>query len=321
MSENFMQQAGIYFNNRNEDNSVENKYGIYETEEQRLRRIENQRDVVSSRTRFISRSRWNMSRSDTLALDYSVSILRYDTPSDLNNSDRDEFNTIVGLRYGHRFSEHLSASLLAELQMLHMVYLKSEMSGNNNWNRILRLSPSVALETDIFSMHPSFEVLANYTIFDYRALKSGIKDLSFRQIRYQDSIIVYLQKNLSLQSKINFRYYESGILYWKDFSEIPMNSNMEQLAKVFAVVRLSQNTEIGCGARYYRVRQESLSKQNAGISAAAVDILSIGPEAMISANITKNLKISISGWYEFQTLNKFEKKEIPNLFLQTFLSL
>ncbi len=321
ISDDFIQEAGIYFESRDEDNTIENKYGIMPTEEDRLRRIENQRDVSSSRTRVIARSMWTPTQRDTFGLDYSASILRYDTPSDLNNSDRDEFSTIFGLRYGHRFSPIVSASVSAELQMLHLVYLKKEMSGNNNWNRIIRFTPSVSIRTESFAMSPKFEVMANYTVFDYQSVNAGVKNLSFRQIRYQDSLIVILQKNLSLQSRINFRYYESGILYWENFSEIPLNSSLEQLVKLFAIVKMDEKTEIGCGVRYYRILQRNLSRNPSNAAVGGVNIYSVGPETMISARVSDNLKISISGWYEFQTVNKYDKREIPNLFLQTYLTL
>jgi len=67
----------------------------------------------------------------------------------------------------------------------------------------------------------TFEVLANYTVYDFEYLTSTISSFTFRQFAWVDSSILSLTGRLAVVWWNNIRYYERGELQWSDFSERP----------------------------------------------------------------------------------------------------
>ena len=163
-------------------------------------------------------------------------------------------------------------------------------------------------------MKPSFEILANYTVYDFEKIAPGINSLSFRQVGYRDSIIVGLGKKYSLHSSILIRYYETGILYWNSFAETPQNSNFEQFVKLMFVRKNSGIFSYGIGARYYKLSQKSLTYGISVYSGREIDHISIGPEVFVRARFSSGTECSIEGWYEFVDINN-RRVNIPNMFL------
>jgi hypothetical protein len=302
---------------RDEKNQTQNKYSINEIDYQQLRNLDKQKDNITNITGLYSEIMHSFSVNDTIYFDSYVSILRYDTPDEQNYSDRDELSYSVSGRYKHRFSENLSASVLFATNYLHLVYLKSQNSGSNNVNRIFRLNPKVEITFANFSMRPSFEVLANYTVYDYETANRGPESYSFRQIAYNDTIIIKADKKRSIELQNNLRYYETGKLFWDEFLESPETGNYEQFTKLMLYTTASPIVRLGIGARYHFLEQHHIFQQPGNPSSAIYSGKSIAPETEISVKFSSNSEISLQGWYEFQYIKGLEKKEIPNLFLTT----
>ncbi len=315
-SDYFTQKIGLNFQVYDHENHVTNKFDIPIEEENRLRNIEFQLDENRSTTGLISKSKWKISRRDTLSVDYSVSLSQYNTPSLNNNEDRDEFISIVNISLRHRFSSYLTAIFAGEMYMNHRVYIKSQRSADSRWNRIYRFTPQIIYESKKFRMQPQFEVLADYTIYDFEFISPGINSFSRRQIKYKDQIFIEFLKNISLQSQIFIRYYEIGTMYWDAFAETAQESNFEHFTQMLLVARTSPDVSMGCGARYYKLTKKNLIDIGSG-PGLKYDLISIGPEAMIKIQFPSGSRISLSGWYEFQFINKEMVRNVPNLFLQT----
>ena len=315
ISDVFAQSIGISVDIRNEENAINKKFDISRDEEDRLRQRENQRDNSSSRNRLYGNTLWNLGRNDTLALNFSLSLLKYDTPSKLNFDDRDEFNSLTEIRYSHRFSNFLAASFNASLHMNHLVFLKAERSAMNNWSRILKFNPVIYFNSGPFSMAPSFDVLANYTVYDFEDVASGISSFSFRQVSYRDSLNYELSDKFSLESRIILKYYERGVLFWDSFAETPQNSNLEQFAKLLLITREPGEYEIGFGVRYFRLLQEKIQKLP-GYADTGLQNLSYGPEAIIRINFGDRSSVIMDGWLELQRTSGGERL-VPNFFLRS----
>jgi hypothetical protein len=317
----FSQVAGIAFSTRNEENGIARKFEMTEFDESSLKALERLRDNISYRTRFYFKSNWLATRRDSASLNYSVSLFQYDTPSNENNDDRDEFVTIIGGGWSHRFSQILSASVEAELQMSHLVFLKAERSAMNNWNRIIRLSPAVMISSKYFNMNPQFEVLANYTVYDFEDISPGVQSFSFRQVSYKDSLFIFMGKMFSLHARLSLRYFERGILYWKAFAESPQNSNFEQFTKLLFYYIPTEKVSLGCGVRYYRLSRKNLMKGGGNLFSSDRFQVSFGPEAVLSVSFASGSSISFQGWYEFQRINNEKIKKIPNYSILTSIFL
>jgi len=318
---NYFHNIGISFNVRNETNSIDKKFEINKTDEDLIRTLENQRDNSSNRTRLFSNLKYNPTSKDTISSSINISLYQYDTPSSLNYDDRDEFNLIFNLTYAHRFNNSFSTSIALETQHNHLVFLKQQRSGQNNWNRIIRLAPSFSWRTDLFTIAPQFEVLANYTAYDYEDKKTLVKSFSFRQIGYKDSIFIYLNKNLNLQFSNIYKYSERGILNWNNFSESPQNGISEIYIKSLIFYNLSEKVSLASGIKYYSITQKSLVKKSSSVTLDQYSQYSIGPEALFSYKFNSFSEAYISGWLEYQYINNLPARLVPSLYLFTMLNL
>ena len=72
-----------------------------------------------------------------------ASLFRYNTPSSLNYDDRDELTNTIALNLNHTFSPFLNAGFGAEADLIHIVYIESQRSANNNRNFIYRFYPII----------------------------------------------------------------------------------------------------------------------------------------------------------------------------------
>jgi hypothetical protein len=301
---------------RSELNGVQNIHGANDADLQAVRIQELQRDNQTLRTRLYGSATWLMTPRDTLRAEVTGWLVRYDTPSATNDDDRDELATVATLSYGTRLSPSLRMNISLSGQYLHLVFLRATRSALNNVNRVLRLSPSFEYETANVRLQPQFEILANYTVYDYEGNGSSVRSFSFRQLSYRDSIRVRLTPSLSIEAPLLFRYFERATFIWNDFAERPETGNLEYLAKVLIFSAPSQTWSVGAGVRVYTLEQQSLLQ--GGLNGSTK---SIGPEMAFRYTTAGGSTLMLSGWYEFQTINVSQRRELPNLLLRTVVRL
>lgn len=301
---------------RSELNGVQNIHGANDADLQAVRIQELQRDNQTLRTRLYGAATWLMTPRDTLRAEVTGWLVRYDTPSATNDDDRDELATVATLSYGTRLSPSLRMNISLSGQYLHLVFLRATRSALNNVNRVLRLSPSFEYETANVRLQPQFEILANYTVYDYEGNGSSVRSFSFRQLSYRDSIRVRLTPSLSVEAPLLFRYFERATFIWNDFAERPETGNLEYLAKVLIFSAPSQTWSVGAGVRLYTLEQQSLLQ--GGLNGSTK---SIGPEMAFRYTTAGGSTLMLSGWYEFQTINVSQRRELPNLLLRTVVRL
>ncbi len=269
------------------------------------------RDNSMSRTQLSLRSLWELSRRDTLSLQATSSMLRYDTPSTANDDDRDELNELISLSFGHRFNEGFRASLTSRVQLTHLVYLRAQRSAMNSWNRIIQLSPSAEWHSSFIHMNPVFEVLAQYSVYDFEG-KAGVPtSFSFRQVSYRDSISIPLATSTFADLRVYFRQFERAELYWSSFAELPQSRNFEQYCKVLANYAPESSVLIGAGGRWYALSQQSLIQRDAVNNLSQ----SFGPECVFQYTLNSATRLVFNAWYEFQYLNHVHTRNVPNMML------
>ncbi|MCS6808693.1 MAG: hypothetical protein RML40_08450, partial [Bacteroidota bacterium] len=227
---------GFSVDNRNEANRIVERFPIADIDVQSLRNAEMQRDNISVRWTLWAQTTLPLSLDDSLRVEYSTSLLRYDTPSILNNDDRDELFINLHSAYTHSFSHILSCTILAEMRLAHLVFIKAQRSAQNNWNRIIRLAPYMSIRSSGVELRPQFEVLANYTSFDFEDVVGTVQSFSLRQIAYRDSIRILVTSGTALESRLLFRYFERGEFRWREFSETPRDRNIEAFVQMLCLV-------------------------------------------------------------------------------------
>jgi hypothetical protein len=310
----------VVVDTRDEVNVIADRFGLAASELQSLRLAEGQRDNISVRTSLLAQTSWQLFHSDTVKAEYSASLLRYDTPSTLNNDDRDELIVSANAAYTHRFSAWLVGTLFAETRLFHLVFIKAQRSAQNNWNRSFRLAPSVVYTSEGFSARPQFEILANYTSFDFEDVLTQAQSFSFRQIAYRDSLVWQMGAGATLETRIIFRYFERGEFRWREFAELPRDRNYEAFVRVLGFAMADEvlhgtafnNVRIGVGARLY-----VLSQQGATPAARVPEFLNqtIGPEVSCEMPFLSGTLLRLGGWYEFQFDRTRLLRQIPNVLL------
>jgi len=310
-------RIGMHYFSRNERNDIRRVFDINAIDEATLRSQEQQRDNTAQRARLFGNATIAASKMDTFYLNGLYSLLRYDTPSTLNFDDRDELQAISEIRYKRTISSTLTFDITARAQLLHLIFIKEQRSSLNNWNRIFTLSPSITIQSKKFIAHPQFEVLANYTVYDYEQQASETRSFSFRQISIRDSIQINLSNEYHIEARLYGRHFERGRLYWSDFAETPISRNDEYFIKILGFRRYLDKWSVGVGARYYALIQKSLIlTPSIGISADAVQRF-YGPEVQCDYRLGSGSTIVLNGWYERQTVNGVAIRYVPNLFLNT----
>ncbi len=230
----------------------------------------------------------------------SAGILRYDTPSELNFEDRDELliSATVGLQ--HTFSRSLEALLTLDGTLSHLVYLLKERSANNNYNRVLRLSPRTTWRpASWFSTTNAFEVLANYTVYDFERQVALVRSFSYRQFSWIDSTRMEFTPKVGLDFFTYLKLYERGLLKWDEFRERTENSFVDRTLGVQLRFSPDGISVFAVGLRYFSqsryLFKEAVKQPDSFTS-------SVGPTCEIRWVIGPHSRLQFSGWYERRRL-------------------
>jgi putative flippase GtrA len=283
---------------------------VIDTQRASASRLEN----TAQRTTLTMALKADVSQEDRMRLVSSSSILHYDTPDIFNTDDRDELLLTSGAEYVHRFSSRLLLMVNADLTLFHLVYLDRNQSANNNWNRVVRFSPSVEyMPASSFRTVMRTEVLANYTISDYEQQVSSIRSFSFRQVLWSDSTSVRVSERIHCNISGSLRIFERGTLRWQEFTENPEDYVIEKTMWPEIIWSSAIGLNIGIGFRYFG--QDRYIYQS-GQRAFSQGIEAMGPTASIEWLGLAGEKVTVNGWREEQKSNGTTAAILSNLSIQ-----
>ncbi len=272
---------------------------------------EERRNNHSRRTTLSSNITMAFSSSQSLSVTGSTSILRYDTPSQENDDDRDELWHNVNLTFFSRFNQHLHLRVSVDLNLVHLVYLGSTRSADNTWNRIFRLSPRLEYSpTKAVTSVNTFEVLANYTAYDFEYPSSPIRSFVFRQFGFNDSTTVELTHRLSVELFALARFFERGEFRWEDFAERPL-TYVEETTFIGALrYQLTARLLFSVGIRYFNQSRFAYKGNDRQIDQL---LRSTGPISAIAWNVGGRTELAVKGWYEDQRQTGAPHRGIANM--------
>jgi len=262
-------------------------------------RREQTKNNLMRRTALSGSMTFPFSPSDRMMLSGAASILRYDTPSALNVEDRDELLIAASLGTSHRLSRVMDAGIMVDGSLNHTVYLLKERSANNNVNRVLRITPRVLWRPiEAFASMNAFEVLANYTVYDYELEASAVKSYSYRQFSWLDSTSIRLSSRVALDLFAYLKLYERGQLNWDEFTERPENAFNDQTFSGQLRFDAWAGAIFAIGARYFSQTRYNYDK---GVKQVASRLHSIGPTCLLYWNAGRFGELILRGWYETRT--------------------
>jgi len=252
-----------------------------------------------------------VSPTDRISFSGSFGVLQYDTPDSLNTDDRDDLLANVMLREQHWFSHALSATVTAEATLAHTVYLKRDKSANNNWNRIFRLSPEVRYTpSPSLTMYNAFEVLANYTVFDFESNIPSVKSYSYRQVAFLDSTSYDMTERIGVDVFAYVRIFERGELRWKEFAERPLQRFEEFTFSPQVRYTYGDRWMFAAGFRSFAQKRFRYVNNTRQFEST---FLSAGPTTHVRITVSKHSFVEIRGWKEFQRLAGGTLQEFSNV--------
>ena len=263
-------------------------------------RQEKSKDNLARRTALSGTLELPLSLSDRLSCAAWTSILRYDTPSEENVDDRDELLVAASIGTSHRISRYLDVSVALDGTLSHLVYLLKERSANNNINRVLRLSPRVLCRpVNGLETLNAFELLANYTVYDFENALAQVRSFSYRQIGWLDSTDFSLTERIGLDFFVYFKLYERGQLNWDAFKERTQNSAVENTLALQMRFTPNPHSLFAVGVRYFGQKRYSYGSGGKTLDSF---LRSVGPTCWIQQGFGPQSTISFRGWLENRKL-------------------
>ena len=297
------------FTERDEKHSAKNYEGVIPLFFEQANNSESQKNNFTQRTSLTILSDYKLSNKDNLFVSLFHNKLTYDTPSIENFDDRDELLSIIKIRYTRLLNPYFEFFTSTEGTINKLVYISSQRSSNNNVNRVLKLQSGGIFNGKNLRSYNSFEVSANYTVYDYEDLNPNYRSYSFRQFGMMDSTTFRLTRTVDLKFKGYLRLSEQGELQWKEFSMRPTRF----LEEAFLVPQITYNffnAQFAIGLRQFSLKTFTY-KQNKKVLESFY--LSRGPITEIYYSVTGKVQLQLKAWYEFVTLNNQKISEIPNL--------
>lgn len=282
----------------------------------RAKQTEEQKNNKSLRRSINGEISLNLSDRTTLGGMFYLSLFRYDTPSNLNDDDRDELLQIFRVFLRVKMSREIEIEIPLDLNNQHLVYIFSTRSVNNNWNRIIKLSPSITFESGRVKNRASFSVLANYTVYDFESQVSTVKSYIFRQFYLGDSISFPIFDRISFEGNVQLIFSESGRLRWKEFKERPTIFISASEYSFKLNYSLNDRAKFSLGYHIFEERRFRFVELN---KVPDSRIVASGPTCGIEIE-NKKFKLSCNGWVE--SLKFGERVSfIPNLNLNLAFNL
>ncbi len=314
----------INYSERSEKHSVKRLQNIPDYLYYQRLDEELQKNNFSTRIIFGIQNKLNIYKKDTLSIEGSISKLKYDTPPLENylnpliiiRDDRDELLYIIRIQYLKFFTTRLQVNFLIESFNNHLVYLYKERSSNNNWNRVIRLATLTNYSSPRFSTKNQFEVLANYTVYDFEDLFQGSQSFAFRQFIFNDSTKFNLSPKFFVDIVFNLRLSEQGTLNWRRFSSFPGRFLNEQFGEFKIGNSLSSKSFISSGIRYTSLTEFNFKGKEKNV---VLELKSIGPLIEMFLFIRNDFYMNLKGWIEYISQTNMSKRRNINFSFNSYL--
>jgi hypothetical protein len=158
----------------------------------------------------------------------------------------------------------------------------------------------------------SFEVSANYTVYDFEDIILNYQSYSFRQFTAVDSTTITLTKKVALFSYAYLKLSEVGDFKWNNFSSRPTRFLKEIYLEPRLILNIN-NSIFSAGLRFFLLDTYSYNKTTKILES---DFLSVGPIALIDLLLWKKLNLIFRGYYEFISNTNSQFKEQASLIMQ-----
>jgi len=290
-------QLKFIFSERSENHSLINSEGLNPLQISELEKAEKNKNNNSRRTSVILDLMYDLSNTNELGISGSASMLRYDTDFDENYDDRDELESLLSAV--HKYNNLMNFSIQTRFDMMisKLSYIFSQRSANNYKNRIYRLtSESNFSPAKNFITRNAFQVLANYTVYDFEDIISQVQSFSYRQLYVWDSTSYGINKDLSLDFRGELKFYEQGQFNNREFTVKPIAYYEEFYMRPDVSLKINYFLNVALGYKYFR--QNRYQYQDAE-KILVNRFETFGPLGEINFYFNNNSIIKLTGGYDF----------------------
>lgn len=163
---------------------------------------------------------WQVAQRDALEFAAAVRKRQYDTSDTANYDDRDRLRYEFQVHHSHVFSPSFYLASRAQVILEHLVYIFGQKSDQNNWNRIVKVSPEVYFSpAEGWGNLASFELAANYSDYDFDLDPANIKSTVYRRYTAADSLGWTWSRGWDLILDYSLDLEDGGRLLWADWVE------------------------------------------------------------------------------------------------------
>ena len=256
---------------------------------------------------------FRLSEKDRITFSLFHRKLVYNTPSELNNDDRDELLTMFNIIYFNQINPFFNMFVNLEGNLNKIVYVFKERSANNNTRRVLKLSSGGDIRLSYLTSRNVAEVSANYTVFEFEDLNPNLKSFSFRQLVLRDSTQLKLFRTISFNFLGYIKLSEQGDFSWQGFANKPVRDLEEYYAEP-TLQYIYKHISFSVGIRYFSLATYNYDDNNKRI--IQTFYRSTAPLAIIRYSLNNYIYISIRGWYEFIKTETSANQQLANLFFR-----
>ena len=282
---------------------------IYELRQEQEKRKNN----IGQQTTISTLSNFNLSSRDQISLSLFHRKLTYDTPSDLNNDDRDELLSMFSLEYRRRLNPFFDIFANLSGSINKVVYIFKERSANNNTLRVAKLASGGTLNLGYLTSINEAEVSANYTVYEFEDLNPNLSSFSFRQLALRDSTTLKLFRTTYFRFLGYLKFSEQGDFSWDGFANNPVRYLDERYAEPTFEYRY-KHLSLAFGIRYFSITTYIFDENNQKEMKSYYR--STAPLSIITYTLSRSIQINIRGWYEFIRTEKQVDQELVNLFFR-----
>ncbi|MGB9697564.1 MAG: hypothetical protein ACP5P3_10000 [Ignavibacteria bacterium] len=310
----FSSILNLQYSERNEQHSAYEIQGLSQQQMSEIQKIEISKNNLSRITSLVFETQYSVSNTNFFKGSISSLILRYDTESKDNLDDRDEL--YVTAQITHRYDNLLNfiAETSFEFNSVTLNYLFKERSANNNTNKIYKLTSKTFYSPfNFFTTKNLFQVLANYTVYQYEDLVSQIQSFSFRQFLFNDSTHLKLNTRIFLDFTGNLRIYEQGVYNDKNFTVKPINYYDERTIQSEIGYFISDLFIVSLGVRHFIQRYYNYDK---GTKYLRRTYVNYGPLVEIKLSLFNNSSLNLKTGIDYvESSTEPDKTSSVNLIL------
>jgi len=310
---NFNGILRVNFSERDEKHNAKYIDGASEIIYRLRQEQEKRKNNIGKQTTISMLGNYYITPIDQVSISLFHRKLTYDTPSELNNDDRDELLSMFSLEYRRRLTPffNLFANLNGSINKV--VYIFKERSANNNTLRVAKLSSGGYLDLGYLTSRNEAEVSANYTVYEFEDLNPNLKSFSFRQLVLRDSTSLKLFRSNYFRFLGYMKFSEQGDFNWDGFANNPVRYLDERYAEPTFEYRY-KHLSFAFGLRYFSITTFIYDEDNQKRMKSYYR--STAPLSIISYRVSSSIQINIRGWYEFIRTERNIDQELVNLFFR-----